>query len=133
MSHAAENSSSDEVSEAEDEFEIESVEGIRTNRESQEPEFLVRWKGHWPGEAYTWIPKEAVKNCPKLVDYYIRSNPHLTHPEAKARRVSIRRWFIRCQPSPPIGCPLYASWRCLSDQHDVMVCCHPCTHHRRSS
>ena len=31
--------------------------------QSQEAEFLVRWKGHWPGEAYTWIPKEDVKVC----------------------------------------------------------------------
>ena len=31
-----------------------------------------------------------LQNCPKLVDYYIRSNPRLTHPEAQARRVSIR-------------------------------------------
>ena len=46
-----------------------------------------------------------LQNCPKLVDYYIRSNPRLTHPEAKARRVSIHFWCscFAVNPRAPSG------------------------------
>ena len=61
-----------------------------------------------------------LQNCPKLVDYYIRSNPRLTHPEAKARRVSIHFWCscFAVNPRAPSGAPYVRFVALSSDRHD---------------
>lgn len=68
-----------------EEFEIESVENIRVSAEGY-PQYLVKWKGHWPGQQYSWLDREDMTGAKAPIEEYIRKNPDSAGAAAHRQR-----------------------------------------------
>lgn len=87
------------VSDGEEEYEIESIENMRI-RKNGTVQYLVRWKGYWPDEQYSWLEDEHMEGAKGLIEDFKRRNP--TNKAAATINIGLEAKNL-VKETPPVG------------------------------